>query len=307
MDKLALIFPGQGAQVVGMGRAVAEAHAPAGAVFEQANDVLGFDLRGLCFDGPADRLSATDVQQPAIFATSVAIWEALRAARPDVAQPSAAGGLSVGEYMALYAAGGMSLADGLRAVQQRGRWMQLASEARPSGMATLIGLDRAKVEQIVAEARQDEVLIAANYLAGDLIVVSGERGALDRACELAESASARVNRLDVAGAFHSPLMAPAAEALGELLGEIELRRPQIPVASNVTAGYHDSPAEMRSLLREQVIRPVEWARSIERLVADGCGRMLAIGPGSSQRSIIRRVDRSVKVLVVDSPGDIEKL
>jgi len=219
----------------------------------------------------------------------------------------AAGGLSLGEYMALYIAGSLSLADGLRAVQERGRLMQLASQAEPSGMATLIGLERPVVEDIVERSRQDDVLIVANHLAPDLIVVSGQQAALERACALAEAESARVNRLDVAGAFHSPLMAPAAEALGNVLDTIDFGPTEFPVVSNVTAGYHESPAQTRSLLQQQVVRPVEWAASIQRLHADGCEYMLAIGPGSSQRSIIRRVDRALKVCVVDSPGDIEKL
>ncbi|MBN1346158.1 MAG: ACP S-malonyltransferase [Phycisphaerae bacterium] len=307
MDKVAVIFPGQGAQVVGMGREMAEAHEPAAAVFEQANDVLGFDLRDLCFNGPPERLSETDLQQPAIFATSVAIWEALRAARPEVAQVAAAGGLSLGEYVALYVAGSISLADGLRAVQQRGRLMQAASQAVPSGMATIIGLDRPAVEEIVAKAREEQVLVVANHLADDLIVISGQTEAVDRACELAEQASARVNPLDVAGAFHSPLMSSAAEGLTPVLDGIEVKTPEIPVVSNVTAGYHDAPSRTRSLLTRQVVRPVEWARSIQRLAADGCRHMLAVGPGSSQRTIIRRVDRSINVSVVDLPGQIEKL
>jgi [acyl-carrier-protein] S-malonyltransferase len=290
-----------------MGKAVAEAYAPARAVFEQANDVLGFDLSGLCFAGPVDRLSATDLQQPAIFATSIAIWEAVRTAWPESVPLSAASGLSLGEYMALYAAGSLSLADGLRAVHQRGQLMQAASQARPGGMATLIGLDRSAAEDIIATAREGDDLVLANHLAADLIVISGDRPALERACSLAEARSAPVNRLDVAGAFHSPLMAPAADAMGQVLAAVDVRTPEIPVVSNVTAGYHDSPTEIRSLLQKQVICPVEWAGSIERLVADGCVRMLAIGPGSSQRSIIRRVEPSIKVTVVDSPRDIEKL
>ncbi len=307
MDKTALIFPGQAAQVVGMGRAVAEAYEPARAVLEQANDVLGFDLRGLCFEGPAERLSATDVQQPAIFATSVAIWEAVRSAGSGAARPAAAAGLSLGEYAALYAGGSLSLADGLRAVHERGRAMQAASRARSGGMATLIGLDRSAVDDIVARARGDDVLVAANYLAGDLIVISGDRAAVDRACQLARDASGRVNPLDVAGAFHSPLMAPAAEALDEVLAGIEFKTTEMPVVSNVTGGYHDSAAGIRSLLAQQLVSSVKWADSIERLASDGCGHMIGIGPGSSQRSIIRRVDRSIRVSVVDSPADIEKL
>lgn len=286
---------------------MAEAHEPARAVFEQANDVLGFDLRKLCFEGPVDRLSATDVQQPAIFATSAAIWEAARAARPELARLSGAGGLSLGEYTALYAAGGISFADGLRVVSERGRLMQAASQATSSGMATLIGLDRSAVDEIVGRARQEQVLVAANYLAADLIVISGERSAVDRACQLAEAASARINPLDVAGAFHSPLMASAAVGLGSLLDAVEFKPLEIPVVSNVTGRYHDSASNTRELLRQQVVQPVEWAGSIERLAADGCGRMLAVGPGSSQRSIIRRADRSIKVSVIDTPADLDKL
>lgn len=307
MDKLAVIFPGQGAQVVGMGRAVAEASDEARHVYDQANDVLGMDLRTLCFEGPADRLSATDIQQPAIFATSVAIWEALKAAKPDACNAAGAAGLSLGEYMALYIAKSLSLADGLRLVQQRGRLMQEAAEARPSGMATLIGMDRVAVEEIVAKARQDDTLVLANHLSNDLIVISGDQAAVDRGCELAEQEDARVNRLDVAGAFHSPLMTSAAEGLGRVLADVEFAEPKLPVVSNVTAEYHGGPDTTRTLLQEQMVRPVEWARSIQRLRDDGCMRMLAIGPGSSQRTIIRRVDRSIKVTVVDGPGDFEKV
>jgi [acyl-carrier-protein] S-malonyltransferase len=307
MDKTAVIFPGQGAQVVGMGRDIAEAHRAARDVFEQANDVLGCDLRALCFEGPADRLSATDVQQPAIFATSVAIWEAIKTAKPDAARVAAAAGLSLGEYMALYVAGALSLADGLRAVQERGRLMQMASQTEPSGMATLIGIDRPAAEALADRARGDDVLVVANHLADDLIVISGGLAAVDRACELAQADSVRANRLDVAGAFHSPLMAQAAEQLGPVLDGLRFTPLQIPVVSNVTAGYHDGPSETKRLLQQQVVSPVEWAGSIQRLAADGCGRMLAVGPGSSQRSIIRRVDRSIAVTVVDSPSDIEKL
>jgi len=306
MDKTALIFPGQGVQVVGMGKAIADAYPAARAVFEQADQVLGFDLSALCFRGPIERLSATDVQQPAIFVTGLAIWEAVRSVRSDLASPDSAGGLSLGEYMALCAAGSLTFADGLRVVQERGRLMQAASRVLPSGMATIIGLNRSAVQQIVDEARRDDVLVVANHLAGDLVVISGQLSALDRACKLAEAASARINRLEVAGAFHSPLMAPAAEALGEVLSTIEVRRPRIPVVSNVTGDYHNGPQEIRSLLQQQVVRPVEWACAVERLVRDGCHRVIAVGPGASQRAIIRRIDRSIEVSVVDSPADIEK-
>jgi [acyl-carrier-protein] S-malonyltransferase len=307
MDRTALIFPGQGVQVVGMGKALAEAFPPARAVFEQANEILGLDLRSLCFNGPVERLSATDVQQPAIFATSLAIWEVIRTVKPAYGEPQAIAGLSLGEYMALVVAGTLSFGDGLRLVQHRGRLMQQASQATPSGMTTIIGLDRQAAQSLVDEARQDGVLVAANFLAKDLIVVSGERQAIDRIGRLAEARQARLNPLDVAGAFHSPLMAPAAKALGDLLAGVQINPPRIPVVSNVTGDYHGAPSEIRSLLQEQVVRPVEWAGTIERLVRDGFRRMIAVGPGASQRTIIRRLDRSLDVLVVDSPADIEKL
>ncbi len=306
MNKTALIFPGQGVQVVGMGRAVAESCPASQSLFKRANDVVGFDLQELCFHGPAERLSATDVQQPAIYTAALAIWEALRSQTPGLS-PAAAAGLSLGEYMALTAAGSLRFEDGLRLVQQRGRLMQAASETRPSGMATIIGLDRQAVQRIVEQARQGDTLVAANFLADDLIVVSGERSALDRACQLAEASQARVNRLDVAGAFHSPLMEPAARALGEILASIKIAPPQLPVVSNVTGDYHKSPPEICTLLQQQVIRPVEWSRSIQRLAADGCRRMIAIGPGASQRTIVRRIDRSVNVVVVETPADIGKV
>ncbi len=290
-----------------MGRAFVQAFASARAVFEEAGNILGYDLSAVCFNGPADRLSATDVQQPAIFVASLAIWAAVCERKPELAAVNAMGGLSLGEYMALSASGSISLPDGVRLVQQRGRLMQSASEAKAGSMATFIGLDRKAVDELVVRAKQDQILVVANHLAQDLVVVSGEKAAVDRACILAEDASARVNRLEVAGAFHSPLMAPAAEAMGRVLADIDILKPQIPVVSNVTGDYHGSPEEIRRLLQQQVVRPVEWAKAIGRLMNDGCRRMIAVGPGASQRAIIRRIDRTLDVLVVDSPADIEKL
>lgn len=307
MGKTAAMFPGQGAQVVGMGKDWVEVSPAAKAVYEQANEVLGWDLRAVCFEGPADRLNATDASQPAIFVTSVAMWRALEAeGAVDDWHPEAMAGLSLGEYTALHLAGWMSFEDCLRLVAERGRLMQAAAEASLGGMVSIMGLDESQTAKLCEEAADGEVLAAANFNCPGQIVISGSKTACDRAATLAEKFEARAIPLTVAGAFHSPLMASAAEGLAPALSAAEITTGRIGVVSNVSADYHADPSSVRELLREQVAKPIRWQASIERLIEDGYDRFVEVGPGRVLTGLMRKIDRSVKTVNCSSASSLKQ-
>lgn len=308
MSKTAIIFPGQGAQTVGMGRDVTKASGAADDVFGAANAVLGFDLASVCFDGPAERLNATDISQPAIFVTSVAMWRALEAAglTRDWA-PEAMAGLSLGEYTALHLAGWIGFEDGLRLVAERGRLMQAAAEAAAGGMVSIIGLDESAVNDLCGKAAQGEVLSAANFNCPGQIVISGSKTACGRAAASAEQMGARAIPLAVAGAFHSELMVPAAAGLRKALESGKIVRGRVPVVSNVTADYHADPDGVRTRLGEQVVRPVRWQASIERLIADGFDRFIEVGPGRVLTGLMRKINRSVTALNYSTAEALEQV
>lgn len=295
LSKTAVIFPGQGAQSVGMGKDVAAAFPSASAIYDRANAILGFDLKSICFEGPADRLNATDVSQPAIFVTSVACWHVLQetGAAPE---PSAMAGLSLGEYTALHLAGWLDFDDCLRLVAERGRLMQAAAEATPSGMVSIIGLDEEKTAVLCKEAAEGEVLTPANFNCPGQIVISGTKAACERAVEIADKHGARAVPLTVAGAFHSAIMASAAAGLAPALKAANIKPGRIGVVSNVSADYHADPDSVRALLQEQVARPIRWQASIERLVSEGFDRFVEVGPGKVLTGLMRKIDRSVKAL-----------
>ena len=297
MSKTAVIFPGQGAQVVGMGKDVAEASAEARAVFDRANEVLGFDLATICFEGPPDRLNATDISQPAIFVTSVAIWKALEASGlAGELDPQAMAGLSLGEYTALHVAGWIEFDECLKLVAERGRLMQFAAESKAGGMVSIMGLDEAKVLRLCEEASEGQVLAPANFNCPGQIVISGDQAACRRALELASKYDARAVPLVVAGAFHSPLMEPAVQGLKTALAASKIKFSRIGVVSNVSADYHADPEGVRTLLREQVAKPIRWQASIERLIADGFVRFSEVGPGRVLTGLMKKINRSVKAL-----------
>lgn len=317
---LILLCPGQGAQFVGMGKAWHDASPEARALFDEADAVLGARLGGtlsdLCFSGPAERLNRTDVSQPAIFVTSVACWRGLLAGWSfgnGEAKLAAAAGLSLGEYTALHLAGAISFRDALELVTLRGRAMQDAAEAVAagggggSGMVALIGADEAQAEAVCAQARGTEVLVPANFNAPGQIVLSGHLTACQRAGEAAGGMGLRATMLHVAGAFHSPLMAPAAERLRQALARIEIKEPRCPVLSNVTGTAHAAAPggsmseSIRARLVDQLTMPVRWAACCTWLGGHAQGAAHELAPGKTLAGLMRRIDRDLKVTTHDEP------
>ncbi|MEX0715662.1 MAG: ACP S-malonyltransferase [Planctomycetaceae bacterium] len=303
MPKIALLFPGQGAQHVGMGRTIAERYPAARALYDRAHEILGYDLAKLCFEGPAEELDSTVISQPAIFVTSLAALEMLRADSPEIALScEMTAGLSLGEYTALVFAGALSFEDGLRVVQRRGEAMQAASDATPSGMVSLLLLDRPVVEEIRREAEAAGRLWFANFLCPGNIVLSGENAACERAEEIAAEKGGRAVPLAVAGAFHTEIMRPADARLAEVLAGVEISKPEIPVVSNVDAAIHDDPDEIRDLLVRQVVSPVLWEDSLRTMLAAGVDEFHEIGPGKVLKGLLKRIDRKLPCTTVnDSP------
>ena len=295
MAKVAFLFPGQGAQYVGMGTALADSNPRAAGLFQKAGEILGENLLDLCRGGPAERLNATDMSQPAIFVSSLAALEALRETDPAVVdQCAATAGLSLGEYTALVFAGSMSFEDGLRVVRERGRAMQAAAEATPSGMVSALLLDIPTVEEVVREASAAGRIRIANYLCPGNTVLSGDTAAINAAEKLIEAKSGKAIRLTVAGAFHTDLMRPADERLAAVLRDVTIVPPRIPVWSNVDALPHADPAEIRDILVRQVLNPVRWEESIRNLLADGVDQFYEIGPGKVLAGLLKRINRKIE-------------
>ena len=297
MGKRAALFPGQGAQKVGMGQTIAEKCPAAREVFDRANEALGFDLAAVCFEGPEERLKDTEVQQPAIFTVTMAAVEAWRAEGGEAAPIEAAAGLSLGEYAALAYAGVFSFEDGVRLVRKRGRFMHEAAERNPGGaMASIIGLTAGRLQPLAEQAAAKGPLVLANYNSPLQTVASGLSEAIDEFCTLATEAGAkRCIKLGVSGAFHSPLMQPAAERLAAELDAISLSPARIPVIANVTAQAATDPDEIRKLLVAQLTCPVLWVQSMAGLIARGFGRFVEIGPGRVLAGLLKRTDRSVEI------------
>ena len=308
--KTAFLFPGQGAQVAGMGADVAEAFPAAEEVFRRANDVVGFDLRKVCFEGPAEELNTTTMSQPAIFTTSAAILEVLRShGATSTIVPEVAAGLSLGEYTALYAAGCISFEDGLRLVQKRGQAMQAAADATDGSMVSIIGLDAEKVEQLCQEAGQGELLKPVNFNCPGQIVVSGTVAACERASQIAEKYGAmKAIKLDVAGAFHTEMMDSAAEALGQALADTDVSSPSnTTVLANVSAEYYKDANQIRDGLVKQLTGAILWQKCMERLLAEGFDRFYEIGPGRVLTGLMKRINRKMKVINVSNAKAIADL
>lgn len=295
MTRTAFLFPGQGAQAVGMGQSLCASVPAAKQLFDEASDVLGYDLAALCASGPAEKLNSTAVSQPAIFVASLAALESLKATEPQtVAECTDAAGLSLGEYTALVFAGVMSFRDGLKVVKRRGEAMQAAADATPSGMLSILLLELPQIEKLCDEARGSGTLQVANHLCPGNVVVSGSAPAIDAVEKLAAGAGAKTIRLAVAGAFHTPLMRPADEALAEALKGVTLKPARVPVWSNVDGKPHTDPEEVRGLLVRQVLQPVLWETTLRGLLAAGCEKFLEIGPGRVLAGLLKRVQRKAE-------------
>ena len=306
----AFIFPGQGSQVAGMGREIAGAFGPAAEVFAKANDIVGYDLRAICFEGPAEKLNTTTISQPAIFTTSAAILEVLRNDLVTSAiKPEVTAGLSLGEYTALYAAGVISFEDALTLVQKRGQAMQAAADATKGTMVSIIGLDEEKINQLCAEAGEGELLSAVNFNCPGQIVISGAISACERAEKLAEKYGAiKAVRLEVAGAFHTDMMAGAADSLRKAIGNCKISDPgEIKILANISADYYKSGEKIAEGLTKQLTCPILWQKCMERLIAEGVENFYEIGPGRVLTGLMKRINRKIRVTNVSSLEAVNEL
>ena len=302
MGQIAFVFPGQGSQVVGMGKALHDSFEAARAVFEEADAVLGFPLSQLCFQGPDDQLKLTENTQPAILAVSTAAWRVLSEAgvRPDFVA-----GHSLGEYSALVAANSLSLGDALRVVRKRGMYMQESVPVGQGAMAAILGLTADQVEALCREAAQGEVLSPANFNTPSQIVIAGTAAAVDRALQLAKSHGARkAMQLSVSAPFHCALMQPAQERLAKDLGGIGFGNPEYPLINNADASELRSGDAIAGSLSRQVCSSVRWTESVQKLISAGVKLFVELGPGKVLCGLIRQIDRTVKTSNVEDPPSL---
>ncbi len=284
----AYVFPGQGAQFVGMGKDLYDNNPEAKELFEKANDILGFRITDLMFEGTEEDLKQTKVTQPAIFLHSVLLAKSLG----DEFKPNMVAGHSLGEFSALVAAGALSFEEGLKLVSKRAHAMQKACEVRPSTMAAVLALPDDKVEALCAEV--DDVVAPANYNCPGQVVISGTIEGIDAACEKMLAAGAkRAMKLKVGGAFHSPLMQPAQEELAEAIAEAEFNTPVCPVYQNVDGKPHTDPKEIKENLIKQLTAPVRWTYDVEAMIADGADEFIELGPGSVLQGLVKKINRNV--------------
>jgi len=303
MEKFAFLFPGQASQYVGMGSDLCAEFAAVKATFDEADEILGFALSELCFNGPEEELRQTAVTQPAVFVHSVAAWRLLDA---KGLKPVCTAGHSLGEYSALVAAGALAFADGLRLVRKRGELMQQVGTERPGSMSAIIGLDDETVVQLCQQTAAVGTVVAANFNAPGQLVVSGEQAAVARLGELAGEAGAKkVIELAVSGAFHSPLMEPAAEQMEGVLREASIAAPERPVVTNVSARPVEDPDELRQHLIDQITQPVRWTESIQCVSSLGVGAALEVGPGAVLKGMVRRIERGLGVHCVGKAEEVE--
>ncbi|PLX79571.1 MAG: [acyl-carrier-protein] S-malonyltransferase [Desulfuromonas sp.] len=306
MRMIAFQFPGQGSQHPGMGKNLAEQFAVARETFEEANDALGFNLAGLCFDGPEEDLKLTANTQPAILTTSVA---ALRVLQQETGLiPTYAAGHSLGEYSALVCAGALGFADAVRTVRQRGLFMQEAVPVGTGAMAAILGLDKEKLETVCVQASENQVVAPANFNSGGQIVIAGHAEAVDRAVALAKAEGAkRAMLLPVSAPFHCPLMTPAGERLAAVLETVEINPLRMPVVTNVEALPNQAVGRVRELLVAQVSAPVRWEESMQWMLDQGVERFIEIGPGKVLSGLIKRMARQAVIENIQESSDLQGL
>ncbi|WP_109464044.1 ACP S-malonyltransferase [Albibacillus kandeliae] len=302
----ALVFPGQGAQAIGMGQALAEAYPAAAAVFAEVDEALGEKLSALIWEGDIDTLTLTQNAQPALMATSMAAMRALEAEGFTLGSAAFVAGHSLGEYSALAAAGSLSVADAARLLRTRGQAMQQAVPVGVGAMAAVLGLDLETVRAVAAEAAQGEVCEAANDNDPAQVVVSGHKAAVERACEIAkEKGAKRALLLPVSAPFHCALMQPAADVMAEALAQVEIKAPAVPVVANVVAAPVSAPEDIRRLLVEQVTGSVRWRESVAAMAAAGVDEIWEIGAGKALSGMIRRIEKSIACKAVGTPDEVK--
>jgi [acyl-carrier-protein] S-malonyltransferase len=305
----ALVFPGQGAQAIGMGKALADTYPEAKAIFDEVDEALGEKLSAMIWDGDAETLTLTQNAQPALMATSLAAMRALEAEGFGLDQASYVAGHSLGEYSALAAAGALTISDTARLLRTRGLAMQQAVPVGVGAMAALLGLDFDTVKEVALEAAAEgEVVQAANDNDPGQVVVSGHKAAVERACEIAKAKGAkRAVLLPVSAPFHCVLMEPAAKVMAEALEAVQILTPSVPLVANVRASAVTDPDEIRALLVEQVMGSVRWRESVGYMAANGVTEIFEVGAGKALSGMIRRIDKSIACSAVGAPADIEKL
>ena len=302
--KTALLFPGQGAQAVGMGADIYQAYPEARRVFDEADEVLGFALSRLCFEGPENELTDTANAQPAILVTSLAFYQIVGAHFDDV---DCMAGHSLGEYTALVASGALSAADAVRLTRQRGEWMKKAGERSPGGMAAVLNLEDEALESACRQAAEETggVVQIANYNSPGQIVISGDKATLDRACELAKERGARrVIPLAVSVATHSPLMAYASDGLKKAIEAAAISAPQVPVIGNVSAEPLLLADAVERELMAQLTSPVRWTSSVQTMISRGVGRFVEIGPGNVLTGLVRRIEKNAEVANINDVASL---
>ncbi|MFH0965649.1 MAG: ACP S-malonyltransferase [Planctomycetota bacterium] len=303
------IFAGQGSQFVGMGTDLSERFPVAAQVYRRSEEVLGYSIAEVSFNGPQEKLSQTAVQQPAILTMSVAVLRVLEeTGKLSPVGARATCGLSLGEYSALVFAGSLSFEDALTLVAKRGELMEAAGRERPGGMLSVIGLETQEVERLCAEAAEGQTLVLANLNCPGQVVISGDLTAVERAERIASDRGAtRLVRLQVSGAFHSPLMESAQRGLAEALRNVEIRAPRVAFIANATGAYETSPERVRELLVRQIGSPVLWQKSMELLLADGVDRFVELGPGTVLRGLLKRISPDTECASVGTVETVEKL
>lgn len=301
MSKIAFIFPGQGAQVCGMGQEFYEQTETGKEIFDKASELLGFSVPDLCFE-KNEKLDLTEYTQPAMVTASIAmtrVWIERTGIKPDVTA-----GLSLGEYAAMAAAGVMSAEDAIRTVRQRGILMQEAVPAGQGAMAAVLAMDADKIEEVIAPIEGVQI---ANYNCPGQIVISGTKEAVDLAAlRLKEAGAKRVLPLNVSGPFHSKMLIEAGKKLGKVLETVEIHQPELPYVANVTADYVTDASAVKELLEQQVSSSVRWEQSIRRMLADGVDTFIEIGPGKTLTGFMRKIDRNAKAINIETLADIEK-
>ncbi len=305
MARIGFLFPGQGSQSVGMGKEAAEKNARAAELFDKADQVLGFSLKDLCYHGPEEDLKQTQNTQPALYLSSAATLEVIREAG---IQPHAVAGHSLGEYTALYSAGVLDFETGLRLVRTRGEAFAEAGTHRPGAMAAVVGLDSDKVVEICQQASsENEVAVPANFNEPSQTVISGDPAAIDKACALAKEAGARrALPLPVSGAFHSPLVAPAAETMRAALDGVEFQKPDCLFINNVDAEPQNEPARIKESLVRQLTNSVRWTDTIQLMVKEGVDTFLEIGSGKVLAGLVRRIDKNIPCYTTENGAAMDK-